>query len=353
MRQSDSAGGMTALMHRGLAMLLVVPAVIGGMPDKAQGQIVEGRAQIRIQVQGGEIQVPNQGNDAEEAEEKKGNGGGKPQAAENPAEVQRRQQIRQLANHWEQQFTKLLYGDLELLRAVCGDLPRESRRAISRAGEQAVKDAALRTAELQMGGRQGRAMQGAIRIQGGGAVVNGVARAINNVIVPPKPPRRGDDGAAPDENNAANPPGMLAAALTKSVAEHAGKERAAAFTDELARRKDRRREAMIREVVAALDGELVLTAEQRQAIERSLREQWDDSMAMMLQGMHMHNGVRVFPGLPEGCVRPHLNAAQRERFGAQPRGNNRGQANWQQVWMQSVNLLNNMPSAGRDPWWFE
>ena len=45
--------------------------------------------------------------------------------AEDPAQMQRRQQIKQQATHWEQQFTKMLYGDLELLRAVCGDLPRE------------------------------------------------------------------------------------------------------------------------------------------------------------------------------------------------------------------------------------
>ena len=75
--------------------------------------------------------------------------------AEDPAEVQRRQQIKQQATHWEQQLTKLLYGDLELIRSRSDDIPRDARKAIARDGEQAVKEAAVRLAELQFGGRKG------------------------------------------------------------------------------------------------------------------------------------------------------------------------------------------------------
>jgi hypothetical protein len=59
--------------------------------------------------------------------------------AEDPAVVQRRQQIKQQATHWEQQLTKLLYGDLELIRSVTGDIPRDARKAIARDGEKAVR----------------------------------------------------------------------------------------------------------------------------------------------------------------------------------------------------------------------
>jgi hypothetical protein len=242
--------------------------------------------------------------------------------AEDPAEVQRRQQIKQQATHWEQQFTKMLYGDLELLRVVCGDLPRESRRAIATSGEQAAREAALQMAELQMGGRQRRGRR-----------------------AEPKPDA---------EKSVDNPVTILSAALTKSVAEQAGSEQAKAFAEQIAQRDDRRKAAMIHEIVAVLDGELVLTASQREEIERSLREQWNDSMAMGLQGIHMQNGLRVFPGLPEVCVSPHLTMAQRQRFVPQPDANRQHRGAWQhQAWMQTVNMLNNVQPAGRDPWWFE
>jgi hypothetical protein len=242
--------------------------------------------------------------------------------AEDPAEVQRRQQIKQQATHWEQQFTKMLYGDLELLRVVCGDLPRESRRAIATSGEQAARDAALQMAELQVGGRQRRGRR-----------------------AEPKP----DAEKSPD-----NPVAIVSAALTKSVAEHAGSEQAKAFAEQIAQRDDRRKAAVIREIVAVLDGELVLTASQREEIERSLREQWNDSMAMTLQGIHMNNGLRVFPGLPGACVSPHLTKAQRQRFVPQPDANRQHRGAWQhQAWMQTVNMLNNVQPAGRDPWWFQ
>ena len=270
--------------------------------------------------------------------------------AEDPAQVQRRQQIKQQATHWEQQFTKILYGDLELLRALCGDLPRESRRAIAKTGEQAVKDAALQMAELQMGGRQRRLAQGIV-IQGGAVVVNGKAVINMNPLAQPGRPAK----PKPDvEKSPDNPVTILSATLTKSVAEHVGSEQAKAFAEQIARRDDRRKAAMIREIVAVLDGELVLTASQREEIERSLREKWNDSMAMTLQGIHMNNGRRVFPGVPGACVSPHLTKAQRQRFVPEPDANRQQRGGWQhQAWMQTVNMLNNVNPAGRDPWWFE
>jgi hypothetical protein len=271
--------------------------------------------------------------------------------AEDPAEVQRRQQIKQQATHWEQQFTKMLYGDLELLRVVCGDLPRESRRAIATSGEQAAREAALQMAELQMGGRQRRGVQGGIVIQGGAVIVNGKAVIKMNPLA--QPDRRAKP--KPDaEKSPDNPVTMLSAALTKSVAEHVGNEQATAFSEQIARRNDRRKAVTIREIVAVLDGELVLTASQREKIERSLREQWSDSMAMTLQGIHTINGLRVFSGLPGACVSPHLTKAQRQRFVPQPDVSKQQRGAWQhQAWMQTVNMLNNVQPVGRDPWWFE
>jgi len=287
MKKIDENRGVSRLVCCAVAMPLVLLVTVGGMPDRV--------AQAEDQAAAKPAEDP----------------------AEDPREVHRRQRIKEKATLWEQHFTNMLYGDLELLRAVCGDLPRESRRAIATSGEQAARDVALQMAELPMGGRRAE----------------------------PEP----DAEKSPD-----NPVALLSAALTKSVAEHAGSEQAAAFAEQLARRDDRRKAAMIHEIVAVLDSELVLTASQREEIERSLREQWNDSMAIALQGTQSINGIRVFSGLPGACVSPHLTKAQRQRFVPQPDANRQQREAWQhRAWMMTVNMLNNGPPTGRDPWWFE
>ena len=327
MKRIDEHRGVSRLVCCAVAMPLVLLMAVGGMPDRVAHAEDKAAAEPR--------------KDKDQAED----------PAEDPAEVQRRQQIKQQATHWEQQFTKMLYGDLELLRVVCGDLPRESRRAIATSGEQAARDAALQMAELQMGGRQRRGVQGGIVIQGGAVIVNG--NAVINLNPLAQPGRRAEPKPNA-EKSPDNPVALLSAALTKSVAEHAGSEQAKAFAEPIAQRDNRRKAAMIHEIVAVLDGELVLTASQREEIERSLREQWNDSMAMTLQGIHMNNGLRVFPGLPGACVSPHLTKAQRQRFVPQPDANRQQRGGWQhQAWMQTVNMLNNVQPTGRDPWWFE
>ena len=265
--------------------------------------------------------------------------------ADDPAEVQRRQQIKQQATHWEQQLTKLLYGDLELIRSVAGDIPRDARRAIARAGEQAVKDAAVRLAELQFGGleRGGKAAKGGVVIGGVGNVIV----AGGKIVLGP----RAAASRQGDEHNADDPTELVSKTLAKSLAEHVGSEQAAAFTGQIAERRERRKVAAVHEIVAVLDGELFLTAAQREQIERSLLGKWNDSMAVSLEGMHWADDRRVFPGLPADCISPHLTEAQRTRFVPQGNGGG-GTASQRQTWVR-MNVLNNVQAAARDPWWFE
>jgi len=230
--------------------------------------------------------------------------------AEDPAEVQRRQQIKQQATHWEQQLTKLLYGDLELIRCVTGDIPRDARKAIARDGEKAVKEAAVRLAELQFGGRKGA-----------------------------------------QNNDSDDPVELVSAALAKSLAEHVGNEAAAALSRQFAERNERRQAAAVHGIVALLDGELFLTAAQREQIERSLLEKWNDAMTAVLEGMHLFDGRRVFPGLPADCISPHLTETQRKLFSAGGNSALNG-VSQRQMWMR-MNALNNAQAAARDPWWFE
>ena len=229
--------------------------------------------------------------------------------AEDPAEVQRRQQIKQQATHWEQQLTKLLYGDLELIRCVTGDIPQDARKAIARDGEKAVKEAAVRLAELQFGGRKG------------------------------------------EQNTSGDPAELVSAALAKSLAEHVGSPQAAALSRQIAERSERRKAASVHAIVAVLDGELFLTAAQREQIERSLLGKWNDAMAAVLEGMHFVDNRRVFPGLPADCISPHLTESQRKLFTVQENSAGNG-VSQRQTWIR-MNALNSAPSAARDPWWFE
>jgi hypothetical protein len=229
--------------------------------------------------------------------------------AKDPAEVQRRQQIKQQATHWEQQLTKLLYGDLELIRCVTGDIPRDARRAIARDGEKAVKEAAVRLAELQFGGRKG------------------------------------------EQNTSDDPADLVSTALAKSLAQHVGSLQATALSRQIAERSERRKGAAVRGIVAVLDGELFLTAAQREQIERSLLEKWNDSMMVSLEGMHFVDGRRVFPGLPADCINPHLTESQRKLFTVQENSAGIG-VSQRQTWVR-MNALNSAQSAARDPWWFE
>ena len=230
--------------------------------------------------------------------------------ADDPAEVQRRQQIKQQATHWEQQLTKLLYGDLELIRSVTGDIPRDARKAIARDGEKAVKEAAVWLAELQFGGRKG------------------------------------------DQNKASDDPAeLVSTALAKSLAEYVGSPQAAAFTRQIAARRERRQSAAVHAIVAVLDGELFLTAAQREQIERSLLGKWSDAMTIALEGMHFVDGRRVFPGLSADCISPHLTESQRKLFTVQENSAGNGAAQ-RQTWMR-MNALNSAQSAVRDPWWFQ
>ena len=223
--------------------------------------------------------------------------------------MQRRQQIKQQATHWEQQLTKLLYGDLELIRSRSDDIPRDARKAIARDGEQAVKEAAVRLAELQFGGRKG------------------------------------------EQNTSGDPADLVSTALAKSLAQHVGSPQAAALSRQIAERSERRKAAAVRGIVAVLDGELFLTVAQREQIERSLLEKWNDSMMVSLEGMHFVDNRRVFPGLPADCISPHLTESQRKLFTVQENSAGNG-VSQRQTWVR-MNALNSAPSAARDPWWFE
>ena len=263
---------------------------------------------------------------------------------ERPEEAERRQQldlqIKQQAVHWEAQFKKLLHGDLELVRAVCGDLPRESRRAIVRAGEQAAEEASLRLAALQFQDQRRQP-------QVGGGLQAMIGDVLKKIVPPAAGPVTTPDAGKPAED----PLTFFSAALAQSLKEHVGSEQAEEFSRQLAARSERRKAATVHAIVASLDAEFCLTAAQREKIERSLLERWSDSMVMAVQGMYTNNGIRIFPGLPDECVRPHLTRTQRERF--QRHASLDDPSLQRQFVMQTLNMLNAAEVPKPDPWWAE
>ncbi len=256
------------------------------------------------------------------------------QAAENQQDAQRREQLKQMTNHWEQQLVKVFYAQLELIRSRCGDLPVETRRAIGQAGQRAVKEAAVEAAQAQVGGNQARRNRAAIR------AARQPAKAEPRKPAEPNPKPE-------DPQTQGDPLDRLTTALEKVVAERVGAAEAAAFAADAAAQRERRKKATVDMCVAMLDGQLFLTAAQREAIGRSLLEHWQDGMLVTLQQVHFNNGRMMFHGVPGDCVVPHLDEAQRQAFGTPGNVNVGGGV---APTLQMLGRLNHQ--LARDPWWF-
>ena len=217
---------------------------------------------------------------------------------------QREQMIDQQAVHWQGQVTGVLNAELQLIRATVGDgdLPPAARRAVTKAGEAAVKTIAREIAARQMGQS-----------------------------------KQTDDVMAP-----------LSVALGAALAEQAGPEQAAGYQRAVEERARRRRAALIAQLVVAIDAEVYLTAKQREELIAALDAQWKDEMAMGLAWSNTDGqGRRGFMGLPAEVLRPVLTQAQRGRIGNAPNvpaGN--------LIHIQLNRFFGNGWSLERDGWWY-
>lgn len=266
-------------------------------------------------------------------------------------EVQRQQMIQQQALQFEPMVRAHLLADLQLLRTLKRDLPLEARRAIGRAGQIAVKETAILVSE-SMNPKQEQ--QPAAAQSDLGEMVNAVADTINGLLgfAPPAPalPPAAEPSALPD------PFDHLHTALMAGVVEHVGDEGATQFAAELAKREERRRQAVVRRVVAMLAEDLFLTSRQQESIEAALGREWDERIDIAADSQMEMNGRKVYVGLPYDRVLPHLSAAQQARLGD---GKESGEMlqmnrlNWlhTRLWRR-MNMMNVFP-ATEDPWWFE
>jgi hypothetical protein len=192
------------------------------------------------------------------------------QAAANAAAVQIRAVMvnnQGQAQQFMQQFRPILRSEYHIVRAVCRPTP-EQRQQIARAGEQAMRDAAVKYVDMMR-----RPMTAAQRA----------------ALDPRKQIREG---------------------LARSVKALLSAEVYDRLRDEMVRRDASRKQLAVRNLVARLDHDLILSPDQRDKVAESLRSHWDDSWGQSLE-MFMYD-YQFLPPIPDQHVAPFLNDSQKK-----------------------------------------
>jgi hypothetical protein len=166
-----------------------------------------------------------------------------------------------------QQFRPILRAEYHVVRAVCRPSP-EQRNEIARAGEQALREAAKKYVDMMR-----RPMTAAQRA----------------ALDPRKQIREG---------------------LAKSVKARLSADVAARLDQEIARRDASHKELAVRNLVARLDRDLVLSPDQRAKIAESLTSHWDASWCQSLE-MFMYD-YQFLPAIPDTYVAAFLNDPQKK-----------------------------------------
>ena len=186
---------------------------------------------------------------------------------------------------WQQQFStqfrQLLKAELHFVRLVCGPKKAEYE-LISLAGE--------------------KAMQGAV------TEFVGVQKKMMRGI------RAGEQPGYPD------PRKLITDGLSKSIKATLLAEQATRYQEELDKRTANRKQVALKNLVAKLDQDLVLSADQRGKLFESLSVSWKDSWGQSLEMLFY--GEHYFPSLPDNDVIPILNDTQKEVWRGTPKQNN-------------------------------
>ena len=216
--------------------------------------------------------------------------------------AQMKQQRLQQAQQMEQMLQPAMYGELEFIRATCGDLSPEARRAIRAAAKEAVREAAEQFAAQQE-----------------------------------RPGRRSIDLAT-----------TFATKLEPTIERVVSPEVLAAWRREVEARQQRRAEAARVSIVSKLDEALDLTAAQRKAVLSDLESRWDAAWLceLMDQGIQV-NGRRPAPDFAAACIEHHLDERQRKEWASWVQ-----EAGWRRSGMHLGWRFPDGPQLqGNDPWW--
>jgi hypothetical protein len=175
-----------------------------------------------------------------------------------------------------QQFRPILRAEYHLVRVVCHPTA-EQRNEIARDGERTLREAARHYAEMMR-----RPMTVAQRA-------------------------------------ALDPRRQIREGLAKSVKDRLSGELAARYQDEIARRDASRKQLAVRNLVARLDRDLVLSPDQRDKVAESLTTHWDDSWCPTIE-MLMYD-YQYLPPIPDQYVARFLNDAQKTLWRGTPKFN--------------------------------
>ena len=182
---------------------------------------------------------------------------------------------------FRQQFRQLSKGELNFVRAVCQPDAEQSKK-IKAAGDLGMKTAVKQFAEVQKKMQQGI--------------------------------RAGQEPQWPD------PRKIISDALLKSVKESLSADQAKRYEAELEKRSAARKRAALLNLVAKLDKDLVLTADQRGKLSEALSTNWKDEWGQQIE-VFMY-GDTYMPVLPDAQVVPILTEKQKQIWTAIPKNQN-------------------------------
>lgn len=227
-----------------------------------------------------------------------------PPAPPPDADRQQREQIQQHAKQLERMFQPVLNSELELIRRCCDGLDSAARKRILAAGREAVTVAARGFTERQFNGQLGR-----------------------------------DDF---------DPRRETRSRLEKALEPLADPAEFATYRAEVERREARRAEAARLTILARVDRQLDLSADQRRKIEAELTRSWRPQWAREL-GNRGDMRVNDYPPAPDdaaAAIVPHLAPDQLVAWEAWCR------AAGARLLGQGFNLhLDGQGIQQSDPWW--
>ena len=184
-----------------------------------------------------------------------------------------------VGNQFEQQFLpqfrRILATELRFVRTVCQTTP-EQQKSIQAAGEAVLKSTVKKFGALQQKAGMGQVQQ-----------------------------------EWPD------PRKLISDAIAESVKKTLAAEQVERYEAELAKRVAARKRAALVNLVAKVDRELILTAEQRDQLSKALEADWKDAWAGQLE-VFLY-GEDFLPVVPDAVLLPVLTDKQKAIWKATPR----------------------------------
>jgi hypothetical protein len=184
------------------------------------------------------------------------------------------------AAQYVQQFWSVFRSEYAFLRSTC-NLNSEQRKEVARLGERAVKAAARQYLEAQR-----KFMHGGVR--------------------------PGTEYLDPHK--------LIEQELTRAVAPLLSHDQERLYHLEIERRTASHKQVVIDNMIVKLDGDLVLTLDQRTKLVEALHENWQDSWFQVLE---MLMDIDSFlPNVPDRVITPFLSDPQKEVWRRIPKSTN-------------------------------